>query len=152
MNTLVAFAIAGIALYALTQVFRRQPAAVGNTGGGVLLITGRSHRFSHVKVLGGLVLGTLVWMTYIGVTSLYLATHPPFLSEWWMLVGLADIVGFGFCMMSCFPKAYRDYMDRKSKGAHTAFDYFVGLVMTLVFLPGVAIHLSVLASSPHFAL
>ena len=148
MNTLIVLIVVAALIYGLARLLRPQPVETG----GVLLVSGGSSRFSHIKVLGGLVLGALAWAAYIGLTSLYLATRPQFLSEWWMLVGLADLFAFALCVMPCIPKAYREYMDRKPKGAHAAFDYFVGLVMSLILLPGLAFHMAVLSFSPHFAL
>jgi len=123
----------------LMKIGKKKPAPA--QGGFVFPL--RPERVSIPAVFFGLIKTTLVFAVYITSTLPLFANPPEVLQEWWMVAFLVDIFAFGIIFSLCVPKSYGREMDRKSKvkGSHTPFDYFVGVVLTIVFLAGIGVHM-----------
>ena len=120
--------------------------------GHVVGVPVRVERVSSIAVLWGLIKGGMLFAFYVLMSTLYLQTHPPFWTEWWMLVGLIDIFAFALLITWRMPKSYRRYLEQKQKGQHAPVEYLVGVVASVILIAGVGVHLMTLSAAPGWSL
>ena len=111
-------------------------------------------RFTYRSVFAGILKGTAIFAVFVGVTTLYLRTHPPFFVKWWELAFFIDLFAFAFAFLPMLPKAYRDYMDRVKEGSGKGCfaDYVGAIWMSAVFISGLGLHLVTLAAASEWEL
>lgn len=112
----------------------------------------RVERVSAIAALWGLMKGGFLFAFFVLLSTLYLQTHPPFWTEWWMLVGLIDIFAFALFICWKMPKSYRRYLDQKQKGQHAPFEYLYGAIASVLLIVGVGVHLMTLSEAPDWSL
>lgn len=145
MAWFIVFGVVVVGWWLVARSRRRQTAGVA-----AVVIPVHRVRVPVLKVLGGLVLLAMIYAVYVGLTSLYLRTHPPFLVFWWEFVALFDMMLFIPLLPVVLPEAYKQYLEQKPKGQHSLLDYVVGLWTTALMFGGAGVHVAILASSPNW--
>jgi len=140
-------ALGVMAIVVMVALFR--PRKKLAPAGGFVAVPVRAVRISAIKVLFGLMKSVILYAVYIGGTGLYLASHPPFWVEWWSVAMLIDIIALIAAAGLGLPGEYRAYQQNKPKnGGHSAMDYLVGIVLSIVLVTGIGLHIVILASAP----
>lgn len=70
---------------------------------------------------------------------------PKVMSGAWWMAGILDVGVLALALSKFLPPAYYAYMNNKPRGVNTPLDWLVGLLLTIIFVPGLIFHVAFVA-------